>query len=113
MREYPTHPAVDKPNVGRCVVEDENGRGVVVFPGQSPPKPVEDAAVDSAYYRDKANRCRLMLEIAALPDIKEQLRIWEIEFDDLADRIERRKRRRRRMRAGWNRLRRTLSRVSG
>ncbi len=45
------------------------------------------------HYREKAERCRLMLPIAAKPEIKEQLRLCEIEFNDIAaDKIERRNR---------------------
>jgi hypothetical protein len=69
--------------------------------------------LDSAYYREKAERCRSMLAVAVLPDIREQLRFWEIEFDDLADRVERRRRRRHRVRAGLNRLHRMLSPTGG
>jgi hypothetical protein len=57
--------------------------------------------MDSAYYfREKAARCRLLLAVATKPEVKEQLRLWESEFEDRADSVQRRGQRRQRMRAG-------------
>ena len=65
--------------------------------------------MDSSYYREKAERCRLLRALAIVPEVREQLRLWELEFEDIADSIERRRQRRQRMRAGWSRLRKTLT----
>jgi DNA-binding NarL/FixJ family response regulator len=40
------------------------------------------------FFRDKADRCRQLLEITAEPEVKQQLRIWEQEFDELANQLE-------------------------
>ncbi len=40
------------------------------------------------FFRDKAERCRLLLEITAESEVKQQLRIWEQEFDEVADQLE-------------------------
>ena len=49
--------------------------------------------MNSGYYREKAERCRLMLAVAVVPEVKEQLRLWADEFDQLAEAGERQKRR--------------------
>ena len=54
----------------------------------------------SAYYREKSDRCRLMLAIAVVPEVREQLGLWAHEFDSLAAVAERRERRRTRIH-GW------------
>ena len=63
----------------------------------------------SSYYNEKAERCRLMLAVAVVPEIREQLRLWAYEFDDLAEAAERRERRRKRMRGWRNQIRKALS----
>ena len=52
--------------------------------------------MDGAYYREKAERCRLLFAIAMVPEIKEQLRLWTHEFDDLADAADKRQKRQQR-----------------
>lgn len=39
-------------------------------------------------YREKAKQCRDLLRRAAMPEIREQLRIWARDFDELAERRE-------------------------
>jgi len=63
---------------------------------------------NSLYYRQKAERCRALLEVAVASEVREQLHIWQREFEDIADRIEKRQQRRRRMRVGWTRVRKVL-----
>ena len=62
--------------------------------------------MDGSYYRQKAERCRLMLAIAPVQDIKEQLRLWAHEFDDLAEAADRKHERRQRLKGWRDRLRR-------
>lgn len=40
-------------------------------------------------YREKAKRCRALLRRAAIPEIRQQLRIWARDFDEMAARHER------------------------
>jgi hypothetical protein len=56
--------------------------------------------MDGAYYREKAERCRLLSAIAMVPEVKVQLRLWTHEFDDLADAADKRHERLQRLR-GW------------
>jgi len=56
--------------------------------------------MDGSYHREKAERCRLMMAMAVVPDIKEQLRLWAHEFDDLAEAADRRHERWQRLK-GW------------
>jgi hypothetical protein len=46
------------------------------------------------YYRQKAERCRLMSALGTIPEVKEQLRLWAHEFDDLAEDADRKHERR-------------------
>lgn len=39
-------------------------------------------------FREKAQRCRLLVTTALRPDVKQQLRLWSSELEDLADAIE-------------------------
>ena len=39
-------------------------------------------------FREKAHRCRLLLTTALRPDVKQQLRLWADELENLADVIE-------------------------
>jgi hypothetical protein len=57
------------------------------------------SAMNSGDYRAKAERCRVLRALAAVPDIKEQLTVWEHEFDEIADGLDRRARRRQKMRS--------------
>jgi hypothetical protein len=63
------------------------------------------SAMDGSYYRDKAERCRLMSAIALVPEVKEQLRLWAHEFEDLAETHDRKHERQQRLRTWRNRLR--------
>jgi len=46
--------------------------------------------MDAAYFRAKAERCRLTLSITVDREVKEQIRLWAREFDNMADAIEER-----------------------
>jgi len=61
--------------------------------------------MDGAYYREKAERCRLLSAIATVPEVKEQLRLWTYEFDDLADAADKRHRRLQHLRSWRKRMR--------
>ena len=65
---------------------------------------------DSYYYRQKAERCRALLEVAVVPEIREQLRLWEREFDDIAEAMQRREERRVRA-SRWRRFRSAIGRA--
>ena len=41
--------------------------------------------MDADYFREKALRCRLLLTTALKPEVRQQLRLWVQEFEDLAD----------------------------
>lgn len=58
------------------------------------------------YLQDKAERCRLMMALATNAEVKEQLRLWSDEFEDIAAAAERRRARRQRLRGAWGGLRR-------
>jgi hypothetical protein len=62
--------------------------------------------MNGSYYREKAELCRLMVAMAAVPEIKEQLRLWAFEFDDLAEAADRKHERRQRLKGWRDRLRR-------
>ena len=64
--------------------------------------------MDSRYYRQQAERCRLTLALAVVPEIKQQLRLWEREFDEMADAEERRRERLQQLRSWRNRVRRAF-----
>jgi hypothetical protein len=38
--------------------------------------------------REQALRCRLLLSIAIVPEVREQLQVWARDFDDIADTME-------------------------
>ena len=64
--------------------------------------------MNGSYYREKADRCRLRAAIATIPEVKNQLRLWAHEFDEIAEAADKRNQSRRRP-IGWrNRLRRSL-----
>lgn len=44
---------------------------------------------EAGYFRDKARRCRDLLGVAIAPEVREQLALWEAEFDAQADMLER------------------------
>lgn len=44
--------------------------------------------MDAQYFRERAERCRLLVITALKPEVKQQLRLWAREFDDLADTLE-------------------------
>lgn len=44
--------------------------------------------MDVPHFRDQAERCRLLVAIALKAEVKQQLRLWASELDDLADIIE-------------------------
>jgi DNA-binding NarL/FixJ family response regulator len=62
------------------------------FPESQRSKVVEIQApqMDLDFFRTKAEHCRLLLAINASPEVEQQLRIWEQEFDKLADQLEER-----------------------
>ena len=39
-------------------------------------------------FREKAERCRLMRALATNPEVREQLRLWAREFENLAESVE-------------------------
>jgi thiaminase len=45
---------------------------------------------DANYFRELARRCCTLAKAANVPEIKEQLRVWAVEFADQADEAERR-----------------------
>ena len=42
------------------------------------------AMPDKSYFAEKARRCRDLMQIAVRPEVKEQLRLWVIEFNAMA-----------------------------
>jgi hypothetical protein len=48
----------------------------------------------ATYFRRTAERCRLLLPIAIKPGVKQQLRLWARELDNIASRLEARPKRR-------------------
>jgi len=68
--------------------------------------------MNGSYYREKADRCRLRAAITTVPDIKNQLRLWAHEFDEIAEAADKRNQLRQRS-TGWrNRLRRSSGAVT-
>jgi hypothetical protein len=45
---------------------------------------------DTTYFREFAKRCCTLAKVATEPEVKEQLRLWAVEFADQADEAERR-----------------------
>jgi len=45
---------------------------------------------DASYFRELAGRCCALAKVATEPGVKEQLRLWAVEFADQADEAERR-----------------------
>jgi len=43
---------------------------------------------DEEVFRERARRCRELLQFTIVPEIIEQLKVWAREFDEEADRIE-------------------------
>jgi hypothetical protein len=39
---------------------------------------------DASYFRQQAHRCRELLKVAILPEVREQLRLWAEEFEGRA-----------------------------
>jgi hypothetical protein len=54
----------------------------------------EVAMADAEYFREKAQRCRVLLRTAVRPEVVEQLRRWVDDFEEEAEAVERRERRR-------------------
>ena len=50
----------------------------------------EEAMPDANYFRELAQRCCTLAKGANVPEVKEQLRLWAVEFADQADDVERR-----------------------
>jgi hypothetical protein len=44
---------------------------------------------DARYFRELARRCCTLARAAVLPEVKDQLRLWAVEFADLADEADR------------------------
>lgn len=44
--------------------------------------------MDADYFREKARRCRSLRTTALRPEVKQQLRLWADEYEDLADAAE-------------------------
>lgn len=66
--------------------------------------------MDSSYYREKSERCRLLRATTGVPEVKEQLGVWVHDFDDLAEAADRRHERLQRLRDWRTRMRRALAR---
>lgn len=43
---------------------------------------------DAEVFRERARRCRELLQFTVAPELIEQLKIWAREFDEEADKIE-------------------------
>jgi hypothetical protein len=43
---------------------------------------------DAEVFRERARRCRELLQFSVSPEIIEQLKVWAHEFDEEADKIE-------------------------
>jgi hypothetical protein len=61
--------------------------------------------MDGRYYRERAERCLLLSAIAIRPEIKDQLRLWAHDFDDLAEDTDRKHARRQQLRKWRHRVR--------
>lgn len=44
--------------------------------------------MNAQHFRKHAERCRFLVITALRPEVKQQLRLWAREFDDLADTLE-------------------------
>jgi hypothetical protein len=44
--------------------------------------------MDGGYYRDQAEWCHLLLALSGRRETKEQLRLWEREFEEIAEKME-------------------------
>ena len=64
--------------------------------------------MNGSYYRDKAERCRLMSALAIVPEVKKQLKLWAWELDGLAEEADKKHKRRDRPRKWRNQMRRVL-----
>ena len=42
---------------------------------------------DASYFRQQAHRCRELLKMAIVPEVREQLRLWAEEFEGHARRL--------------------------
>ena len=73
-----------------------------------PPLPGCAEMPDIRYYRRQAERCRSLLAIAVVPEIREQLRLWQREFAALADALECRQERARQVPAERRRVHKRL-----
>jgi hypothetical protein len=51
---------------------------------------VEEAMPEADHFRALARRCCVLAKAATAPEVKEQLRLWAVEFADQADDAERR-----------------------
>jgi len=49
---------------------------------------LEEAMPDAEYFHALARRCRTLARAAVVPEIKEQLSLWAVEFADKADEAE-------------------------
>jgi hypothetical protein len=49
---------------------------------------------DASYFREWAQRCRALAQVASDPEVIYQLQVWAMEFDRDADEAERRSRER-------------------
>jgi hypothetical protein len=45
---------------------------------------------NASYFRELARRCCALAKVTIEPEVKEQLRLWAVEFADQADEAERR-----------------------
>ena len=68
--------------------------------------------MNGSYYREKADRCRLRSAIATAPEVKDQLRLWAYEFDEIAEAAEKRNQLQQRSTGRHNRLHRSLRAVT-
>ena len=64
--------------------------------------------MNGSYYREKADRCRLRAAIATVPEVKNQLRLWAHELDEIAEAADKGNQLRQRSTGRRNRLRRSL-----
>jgi len=68
--------------------------------------------MNGSYYREKADRCRLRAAIATVPEVKNQLRLWAHELDEIAEAADKRNQLRQRSTGRRNRSRRSLGAVT-
>jgi hypothetical protein len=67
-----------------------------------------EGGMNGSYYRDTAERCRLMWALAIVPEVKAQLKLGAREMDGLAEEADRKHERRDRLRKWRNQMRRML-----